>query len=165
MNRGIRGWRTDEDGHQVAVLDCGHGRHYRHAPPGAVRPWVLDPAARQARLGTVVACLNCDRRELPAGAIAYKHTRWFTEDTVPKAILANQSTRAWGVVEVEHGAVQLESDVPPAFCEVATPTHAVVLAPGHLHRAVIIGPVRFRVGFHRVERPDSAHAPPPGAVR
>ncbi|WP_084166472.1 DUF3565 domain-containing protein [Stutzerimonas azotifigens] len=54
-------FRQDDDGHWVAVLSCGHTQHLRHDPPWQSRPWVLDPAARRARLGQPFPCGWCAR--------------------------------------------------------------------------------------------------------
>lgn len=65
MRRRIRGFHRDAEGHWVADLACGHGRHVRHDPPLSERPWVLTAEGRQARLGTELDCVRCDRREPP----------------------------------------------------------------------------------------------------
>jgi hypothetical protein len=60
MNRRIVGFHQDDEAHWVADLECGHTQHVRHDPPWQVRPWVLTPEAREARLGTVLPCRLCD---------------------------------------------------------------------------------------------------------
>lgn len=64
MERRILGFRRDDEGHWVAELECGHTQHVRHDPPWQVRPWVIDPAQREARVGTLIECGRCahDRR-------------------------------------------------------------------------------------------------------
>lgn len=57
--RRITGFHTDEEGHWVARLDCGHTQHVRHDPPFAERPWVLTEAGRNSRLGLTLGCLKC----------------------------------------------------------------------------------------------------------
>jgi hypothetical protein len=52
-------FRQDEDGHWIAVLSCGHTQHLRHQPPWQSRPWVLDPAQRQQRIGKSFSCGWC----------------------------------------------------------------------------------------------------------
>jgi hypothetical protein len=61
----IVGFRTDDEGHWVAVLACGHGQHVRHDPPWQLRPWVLTEAGRASFLGTELDCVRCDRGEPP----------------------------------------------------------------------------------------------------
>ena len=60
MKQNIQSFRTDEDGHWVALLECGHRQHVRHNPPMNVRPWVLEESGREAHLGTSLECLLCD---------------------------------------------------------------------------------------------------------
>ncbi len=61
MERRITGFRPDEEGQWVAELACGHTVHVRHDPPWQVRPWVLKRAERDARVGTLLDCVRCDR--------------------------------------------------------------------------------------------------------
>lgn len=65
MLRAIAGWRQDEVGDWVAVLECGHGQHVRHSPPLSDRPWVLTPEGRARFLGFELNCLRCDAGEPP----------------------------------------------------------------------------------------------------
>lgn len=60
MQRRIVGFHQDEAGDWVADLDCGHGQHVRHDPPWRLRPWVVEPATRQAAIGTPLECRKCD---------------------------------------------------------------------------------------------------------
>jgi hypothetical protein len=59
--RAIVGFHTDEEGHWVAELACGHGQHVRHQPPWQVRPWVLTPEGRARFIGVELECPACDR--------------------------------------------------------------------------------------------------------
>lgn len=56
----ITGFRQDAEGDWVAELACGHTQHVRHRPPWQLRPWVVEPAGRAARLGTAIDCPRCD---------------------------------------------------------------------------------------------------------
>ncbi|HEX9198121.1 MAG TPA: DUF3565 domain-containing protein [Acidobacteriaceae bacterium] len=60
MLRAVIGFEKDEEGHWVALLDCGHGQHVRHTPPWMVREWVLTEAGRAERLGRLMECKKCD---------------------------------------------------------------------------------------------------------
>ena len=64
MERRILGFHRDDEGHWVAELECGHTQHVRHDPPWQVRPWVVDAAQREERIGTLIECGRCahDRR-------------------------------------------------------------------------------------------------------
>jgi len=61
MDRAIVGFHTDDDGHWVAELACGHNQHVRHDPPWQNRPWVITEAGRRAALGQRLACRKCDQ--------------------------------------------------------------------------------------------------------
>jgi hypothetical protein len=57
--RRIIRFHTDDEGHWVADLDCGHTQHVRHDPPWQNRPWVLTDAGRNAMIGAVLYCVHC----------------------------------------------------------------------------------------------------------
>jgi hypothetical protein len=57
--RPIVGFHTDDEGHWVADLECGHGQHVRHNPPWQMRPWVLTPEGRASFLGVELRCAKC----------------------------------------------------------------------------------------------------------
>jgi hypothetical protein len=59
VGRRIVGFHTDEEGHWVAELECGHGQHVRHDPPWQLRPWVLTAEGRASFLGVVLQCTKC----------------------------------------------------------------------------------------------------------
>ena len=166
MRRHIASYRQDPEDNDawVAVLDCHHGRHLRHEPPLRDRAWVLDPAERQARLGTEVDCLKCDRLELPEGLVAYKQTAVFTEETLPAGLRRAHTTKAgvWGWIEVLEGAVDYVVSAPvsatfrlsagPAWpLTAASPPWRGVVAPEHPHHLELLGPVRLRVVFLRAD--------------
>jgi hypothetical protein len=57
--RAIVGFDRDEEGHWVALLECGHRQHVRHAPPMQRREWVLTDEGRRSQIGTTLACMHC----------------------------------------------------------------------------------------------------------
>lgn len=59
LPRRIVGFHTDDRGHWVADLECGHTQHVRHDPPWQVRPWVLTAEGRAGFLGRVLECAVC----------------------------------------------------------------------------------------------------------
>ena len=63
MERQIIGFTTDEEGHWVAELECGHRQHMRHRPPFESRPWVTTPEGRATRQGALVNCKRCDESD------------------------------------------------------------------------------------------------------
>jgi Protein of unknown function (DUF3565) len=65
MKRKIVGFHTDDEGHWVAELECGHDQHVRHAPPITERPWVMTEKGRASRLGQELNCVKCDDETRP----------------------------------------------------------------------------------------------------
>ncbi|MFT5681518.1 MAG: tellurite methyltransferase [Myxococcota bacterium] len=150
MNREIVDFYLDDEGDHAARLSCGHGRHVRHRPPMVSRPWVLTEAGRRGQLGTVLDCLKCDRLELPDDALPYRHTRDFTEQTLPAGLRAEHSTKVgvWGRIEVSAGTLRYR---------IAVLDHDVILVSGDVgiippempHSVTPEGLVVFRVVFCR----------------
>lgn len=58
--RRIVGFHTDDEGHWVADLECGHTIHVRHDPPWQSRPWVLTVEGRARMLGVELNCIKCE---------------------------------------------------------------------------------------------------------
>jgi hypothetical protein len=63
MDRRIIGFTLDDEGHWVALLECGHRQHTRHRPPFESRPWVLTAEGRATRIGVALNCLRCDEEQ------------------------------------------------------------------------------------------------------
>lgn len=57
--RAIVDFTRDDEGHWLAILECGHGQHLRHTPPWQNRPWVVSQAGREAHRGMRLACRKC----------------------------------------------------------------------------------------------------------
>ena len=66
MKQAIIGFHRDEDGHWVADLACGHGRHVRHDPPWQQREWVTSFEGRSERLGWRLECKKCETKKPPS---------------------------------------------------------------------------------------------------
>ena len=60
LKKKIVGFHTDEEGHWVAELECGHRQHVRHDPPLVDRPWVLSPEGRKGCIGLELDCKKCE---------------------------------------------------------------------------------------------------------
>ncbi|QDT81317.1 hypothetical protein Mal35_47980 [Gimesia maris] len=65
MQQPITGYHTDEEGHWVAELACGHNQHVRHNPPLEERTWVTTSAGRDSMLGHQLNCKKCDENAPP----------------------------------------------------------------------------------------------------
>lgn len=60
MRKPITGYHTDEEGHWVAELACGHCQHVRHNPPWMERPWVTTEEGRASFIGFLLECALCE---------------------------------------------------------------------------------------------------------
>lgn len=151
MHRTIIDFHIDEAGDWVAALDCGHGQHMRHRPPFVNRPWVTAPSEREARLGTVLNCVRCDRMEWPDGFAAFRRTAEFDEKTVPAGLMRNHTTKrgVWARIHVLAGELRYHVGEPLARSfRLATGSSATIV-PEVPHRVETIGTVRFFVEFWR----------------
>lgn len=151
MDRAVTGYRQDDAGDWVAELACGHGQHVRHKPPFWTRPWVVTAEGRAAHLGTPLACVRCDRFELPDGLAAYKRTPDFDERSIPAGLRADHATKpgVWGVIQVVAGRLHYVVEPPLARALVLDPTTPGIVVPEVRHRVAPEGAVRFFVTFHR----------------
>ena len=151
MNRTIIDFRLDEADDWVAALDCGHGQHVRHRPPFVNRPWVTAPSGREARLGTELNCVRCDRMEWPEGFAAYRRTPEFDEETVPAGLKRNHTTRrgVWASIHVLAGELQYHVGEPVDRSFSVSAGSSAVVVPEVPHRVEISGTVRFFIEFWR----------------
>lgn len=150
MQRSIIGFRTDEEGHWVALLDCGHPQHVRHDPPLVERPWVLTAEGRAARLGQPLNCVRCDRFELPSNFVRYKDTGEFTEATVPSGLARDHATKpgVWAKIVVAEGSLRYHVDALDVRFDLSPGVPGIVV-PGVSHHVEPLGRVRFHVEFYR----------------
>lgn len=153
MHRQIAGFHQDDAGDWIADLSCGHTQHMRHRPPWESRAWVLDDAERALRIGAEIECPLCDMPALPANAREYKRTATFTEQTVPKGLLADHRTRegTWARIVVTSGELGY-SFGEPRRSFVLTPERIGIVQPQVAHQVELRGPVEFHVEFMQLER-------------
>lgn len=151
MERSITGFHADDEGHWVAELGCGHARHVRHNPPSQTRPWVLDPAERNKRLGTAIECVRCDRLEIPKGFAVFKTTEEFDEGSLPEGLKANHRTApgVWARIVVLEGALGFTLLPPIGRSVELAPGRPGIVPPEVPHHVTPGGAVRFRVEFLR----------------
>lgn len=60
MKQQIIAFHQDTERAWVADLACGHTQHVRHDPPWQTRAWVTTTEGREAFLGAVLECNDCD---------------------------------------------------------------------------------------------------------
>jgi len=151
VERSIVGFHRDEEGHWVAQLDCGHPQHVRHDPPFTRRPWVESEAGRASRLGALLDCVRCDRREIPEGHVPARRTPEFDASSVPDALRARHTTKAgvWGRIRVREGRLRYTLHAPFQAREVLDPQTSGVVVPGVEHEVEPLGAVRFYVQLYR----------------
>ena len=154
MRRAITGFHRDEVGDWVAELDCGHAQHVRHKPPFTLRPWVTSERGRIEKLGECLSCVRCDRFELPETVRAYRSTPEFTEQTIPRGLLADHATATgvWGRIHVHAGELHYQIEGAPELDRVIAAGEVGIVAPERRHRVRPLGAVRFSVEFMRVPR-------------
>lgn len=148
MEQPIESFETDDEGHWVARLACGHPQHLRHDPPWQSRPALTTAEGRTGLLGTALNCAFCDMPHLPDGLEVYRSTPEFTEQTVPAKLRAEHSTKAgvWGRIVVEEG--RLRYIIGPTSWILKPGVHGVI-APEQRHAVEPLASVRFRVEFLR----------------
>jgi tellurite methyltransferase len=147
--RTITGFRQDDEGDWVAELACLHSQHMRHNPPMVSRPWVLDPAGRQARIGRAVSCPLCDRAELPAGLVLLRTAGPFDQDAIPAGLCRPHRTASgtWGVLRVLSGTTGFRLDGAPPRDLMLAAGQAQPIPPGVEHQVEPAGPVRLVLEF------------------
>jgi len=154
MKRKIVGYHQDEKGDWVAGLDCFHGQRVRHEPPFFNRPWSATAEGRESKLGEVLDCVRCDELEFPEDLVEYKRTPEFTQDTIPKGLLKNHTTKlgTWGKIHVLAGALlytpKEQESIRVCLGETAS------IPPEMSHCVAADGEVRFYVAFCARPMPD-----------
>jgi tellurite methyltransferase len=156
MQRAMRGFHQDTEGHWAAELACGHAQHVRHQPPFTLRPWVATSEGRAGRIGQELECPLCDRKEMPAGHGPYKRTASFTRETVPQGLLQRHSTKAgvWALVHVSRGALEFfEAEAGGESRQLVRAGQTAVIRPELEHRVAPLEDVEFFVEFWRAGVP------------
>jgi tellurite methyltransferase len=154
MNRAITGFRIDDTGDWIALLNCGHGQHVRHKLPFTRRPWVTTEEGRNGMLGEMLNCVRCDRFELPDHFIAYQKTPTFTEHSIPLGLKKDHTTKTgiWAKIMVTEG--RLLYQVAPLDMEFILSQNQIgIVIPAVLHCVAPLGAVHFFVEFYRSPDP------------
>lgn len=88
-------------------------------------------------------------KKLPENVETYKRTPTFTEDSIPKGLLASHTTKAgtWGKIVIEEGKL-LYRILEPTLDEIElSPKRFGVVEPQVLHEVKPLGKVMFHVEF------------------
>jgi len=164
VQRAIIGFHCDDTGDWVAELSCGHAQHVRHRPPFELRPWVIDDAQREGRLGSFLGCPLCDRAELPEGLRLVRSSREWDEHTLPAGLCRAHRLDygTWGRVVVHEGRLCITMSAGSPIEVVLGPGGVQAIPPEVEHEVRPLGPVWFHVDFLGLMTP--AH-PMPGDDR
>ena len=148
--RDIESFRQDDEGDWIADLSCLHSQHVRHRPPFFDRPWVLEEAEREARIGTPLDCPLCDRAELPEGLVVVRTAGPWNQSTMPAALQSDHlvGRHRWGVLRVTRGRARFRmadidrvlgagdvQAIPPEVPHRVTPVEEVELAVDFMARS------------------------------
>ena len=111
----------------------------------------MTPEGRAERIGSELACVLCDRFEMPSGHAPYKRTREFDQVSIPDALRKDHLTKpgVWGVIHVLDGRLRYIVEPPLASERILDRELPGIVVPEVLHRVVPDGDVRFFVEFHR----------------
>lgn len=110
---------------------------------------------RTGLVGQALDCLFCNMPALPDGLEMYKSTKTFDESCVPRALLADHTTKAgtWGRIVVEEGLLRYTIGEESW---VLGPNVVGIVEPTVPHHVTPQGRVRFRVEFLRAPQDDDA---------
>ncbi|MGI9293669.1 MAG: DUF1971 domain-containing protein [Pseudomonadales bacterium] len=94
--------------------------------------------------------------KLPADFIPYKQTPQFTQNTVPKGLLSEHTTKAgtWGVLAIESGTLLYRITEPGHEAEyVLEPNKPGIIVAEQPHHISTMGDVSFHIEFYRRPEP------------
>lgn len=89
---------------------------------------------------------------LPPGCTVYRSTPVFTEATVPPGLLRAHRTApgVWALIHVLEGRLRYRVTAPASERILDPSTPPGLVEPGVPHEVAPLGPVRFRLDFHRL---------------
>ena len=154
MERTITGFHLDEESDWVAELSCGHNQHVRHQPPFRLRPWVVDPDQRAARVGALLECPPCDRAELPEELYEVRSSPIWDEQSIPAGLLRAHRLvdGTWGEIRVHEGRLRFVMVGDPNLELVVEAEASQAIPPEVPHHVEPLGSVRFSITFLTTER-------------
>jgi hemoglobin len=85
----------------------------------------------------------------PAAPAPYKHTPVFDQDTLPKALRSEHSTKAgvWGVIRLLEGRVRLHYADKTETIQLS-PERPGLVQPTQVHWVEVLGPMKMQVEFY-----------------
>ena len=132
MIRTITSFAQDEVGDWVAFLSCFHSQHMRHRPLLENRPWVLIEALRNAKIGSAIDCISCDRHDVPPDMV-----RLSMNDLMPVDLrealnghFGSDTEEAWIILVIIVGKLTLQYDQMPFENIFLAKGNAAAIPPG-----------------------------------
>ena len=95
-------------------------------------------------------CVRCNRFEMPDDFKAYRKTAEFNEQTVPRSLRRDHSTKpgVWAKIQVMEGKLNYRIDAPDTQFALS-PGVAGIVIPEVRHHVEPAGSVRFFVEFYQ----------------
>lgn len=136
----------------VADLECGHVVTMRHNPPYQDCPWIGSAKGRQAHIGDIQECVNCDMPVLPEGLKLVEKSSLYQRDTIPGYLESGYTTDAgvWARIIVKAGLLQFIVHSQPAKGFILDEHLSGVLSPGVSHDIKpAMGDVEFHIEYYQ----------------
>jgi tellurite resistance-related uncharacterized protein len=136
----------------VADLDCGHVVTMRHNPPYQECKWIGTAKGRQAHIGDIQECVNCDMPALPEGLKLVEKSPMYQRDTIPDYLESGYTVDAgvWARVVVKTGLLQFIVHSQPAKGFILDESLNGVLAPKVSHDIKLaMGDVAFYIEYYQ----------------
>ena len=151
MDRKILGLHKDGEGDWVAELECFHDQHVRHNSPFFNRSWTTTDKGRESMLGQPIECGRCLQLEWPEGLESLRCTPRFDENSIPRGLQKDHSTKAgvWGLIHVVSGQLRYVCQTPVEREMLLDADSRGIIPPGLLHDVEAQGDVCFYVDFLR----------------
>lgn len=105
---------------------------------------------RNAKIGTLLECVRCDRLEFPKGLSCHKTTPEFDENTLPKGLRKAHATKtgAWGIIRVLTGSLIYTIEYPLEKRFILTKNQQGIIVPRMPHSVAPEGKVVFYIEFY-----------------
>jgi tellurite resistance-related uncharacterized protein len=152
MKRAIENFHLDRFQEWVADLECGHVVTMRHNPPYQECKWIGTAKGRQAHIGDIQECVNCDMPVLPENLDLIEVSPVYQKGSIPEELCLGYKTDlgGWAKIVVKKGLLQFVIHSEPAKGFVLDEQLCGVLTPGVCHDIKpAMGDVEFYLEFYQ----------------
>ncbi|MEH6466245.1 MAG: DUF3565 domain-containing protein [Porticoccus sp.] len=152
MKRAIENFHLDRFQEWVADLECGHVVTMRHNPPYQECKWIGTAKGRQAHIGDIQECVNCDMPVLPENLDLLEVSPVYQKGSIPEEFYLGYKTDLgrWAKIVVKKGLLQFVIHSEPAQGFVLDEHLCGVLAPGVCHDIKpAMGDVEFYLEYYQ----------------